>query len=326
MTNREFLMILQETALNTPNLTTGAPTTAKFLYIALDGANNFTMRPKRKDYEIGHGGGIAVPRIIGSDMTEVVGELTTELYSSQTKILSDWALTNINAGQTSPWTTTELAGDLASCSVYHGIARSDGTIKRRRYAGTKATSYNLQGSADQQKWKLKLGLRATTPIGNSFAVISASDPTTTEFPTIVESQLPTDPWVFIHAAGGLTVGASRTSFKSLELDVQNAIDGEWFENRYATVNRFYGRRTKLKASFWYKPSPDDRADYEAATAKSLSFALANGTNTATFTLGASSLYTDISDDLDPGKTYFQNLEATSLYDPATATDLGFVYS
>src|SRR4051794_40987135 len=116
-------MIVIESAYGTPKATPAAGT--EKIYTRLSGGNAFTVVGDPMWYEIMYGGGEATKAVGGSDQMECTGQLTTELYGSQAVFMSNWFGQKINAGQTTPWVTTEPPGDLPSCSVYHAVQRSD---------------------------------------------------------------------------------------------------------------------------------------------------------------------------------------------------------
>ena len=91
-------------------------------------------------------------------------------------------------GQTAPWTTTEPAGDLASVAIYHAIARSDGSIKRRVYLGCKVDGWDVEVSEDGTIATLSLDISGSTPQGNQFD--SSADPTAVTFPAPTDAQMP----------------------------------------------------------------------------------------------------------------------------------------
>src|SRR5271165_5801455 len=222
--SREFLYLVQESAYKTPVATPIVyPTaSANAFYIRLDGSNAFTMRPRPVMVAVPYGGGVAIDAFRVSDKIECKGRLVCKLYAGAlSQFLLQWAAQTINTAQTSPWTTTEPAGDLASVSVYHAIQRSDGSIKRRVYLGTKVDGWDLEVSEDGTIAMLNLDLLASTPQGNQFD--SSTDPTATAFPVPTDSpnQMPVNPYVFIHASGGLTVGSARTQFQALKLSSKN---------------------------------------------------------------------------------------------------------
>lgn len=316
MAAREFLWVVKESAYKTKMASPTAGTDS--IFIRLDGANAFSMRAKPIQTQVAYGGGYATNAFTVSDQIECKGQLQTKLYASQAKLLLDWAATPINSGQTSPWTTTEPAGDLASCSVYHAIMRSDGTYKRRLYKGAKVNSGSVEVTRDGKIATLSLDLQASTPEGNAFD--SSTDPDATAFPAPAETAYPTDPYLFIHTAGNFTLGTSRTQFSAFKISWTNKMDPRWFENRFVNIHRFLGRESTLDATLYYKPSPNDRTSFEGLTAQSLSLALANGAKTTTFTFNAQNVLKDLDDDLPLDKVYEQKISVANYYDPTAASD------
>jgi hypothetical protein len=270
-------------------------------------------------YDIAYGGGVATNAITGSDQAECTGQLTTKFYGSQAVFLSNWFAQPVNSGQTSPWTTTEPAGDLASCSVYHAVQRSDGTYKRVRFAGVKVYSWKIDCSRESKVASLTLGLRGQKWVGNDYE--SSSDPNSTEFPAPTDAQLPSDPFRFIDLAGNFTIGASRTQFSSVSLSCTNTMDARWFENRFLSVCRFLGRKTTLDASLFYKPSPDDLSDYQNVAAKSVGVAFNNGTNSLTVDFNDANYFRKITKKLDVDKVYEIPVNITNNWDASAGTDL-----
>ncbi len=323
MAQREFLMLLKESSFVTPNLTTGAPTAGQFIYIRLDGDNNFTMRPNLMTETIQHGGGVNIPALRKGDRVECRGRLSVLLSAAQASFLLPWAITRINSGRTTPWTTTDAGsvmppGDLASVSVYHAIQRWDGTIKRRRYGGTKVTGYELTGSEDQRIWRLSLDLEAAKPFGNTDFGDSDADPTSTEFPAPADTVYPSDLYLWGHS--GLTIGTARTRVTSITVRGQNRMDPHTFFSKYLQINYFTGRETTVQANHLLLASPDDRAAFEAQTAKTTSVVLDNGTVETTLTLNTANQLSAVDDDLALGRAYSQGLTIANLYDTSVGGD------
>jgi len=325
--SREFLLLVEESAYKTPvasptvyNWTT--PNAANAFYIRLDGANTFTMRPRPVMVAVPYGGGVAIDAFRVSDKIECKGRLVCKLYAGLlSQFLLEWAAQPINSGQTAPWTTTEPAGDLASVSCYHAIVRSDGTIKRRVYLGTKVDGWDIDVSEDSTIATISLDLSASTPQGNQFD--SSTDPTAGTFPAPTDSpnQMPINPYVFTHASGGLTVGSARTQFQSLKLSSKNVIARRFWANRFVNLMRFVGRSTTLQAVNFYVPSPDDRTAYEGLTTETTSLALSNGTHSITWTLNTASVITQFEDQLPLNDLYTQTMTVTNQWDPTATGDM-----
>lgn len=318
MAAREFLMIVIESAYGTPKATPSAGT--EKIYIRLDGGNAFTMVGDPQMYEVMYGGGRAIPAIMGSDQMQCTGQLTTKFYGSQAVFMTKWMATQVNAAQTSPWTTTEPPDDLASCSVYHAVMRSDGTYKRIRWAGTKVTNWKVDCSRDSKIATLTLGLQSQKFLGNTFD--SSSDPDATEFPAPAESAYPVDPFRFIDLAGNFSIATSRTNFSAVSIAAQNATDPRWFESRFLMLHRFLGRRSTVDSTFLYKASPDDLATYQQMTVKALSLTFNNTVNTAVFQFNAANYFTKLTKVLPLDKVYELGWTMTNVWDPTAAAGAG----
>lgn len=319
MAVREFVLLVQESAYKTP---VGSPVLGtSMIYPRLSESNAMTMRPKPITVKVPRGGGQATMAYTKSSKTECVGTLKLVLCYSQAAFLLGWATTPINAGQTSPYVTTEPPGDLASMSLYHAIARSDGTIKRRVYLGTKCEGWSIANSSDSQLAILTLNIRASTPQGNQFD--SSTDPNSTIFPAPADTAFPTDPLLFDDLAGGVSIASSRTQFDMLNLESKHAMDPKFFESRYMSVHRFWGRATTLAIANYYKPTPDDRTTYEGVTVGAVSATWNNGTHTVVAQLNAQNVYTAADDDLGIDKCYMESMSMDNQWDASAATDVGF---
>jgi len=325
--SREFLYLVQESAYKTPVATPIVyPTaSANAFYIRLDGANTFTMRPRPVMVAVPYGGGVAIDAFRVSDKIECKGRLVTKLYAGAlSQFLLQWGGQQINTAQTSPWTTTEPAGDLASVSCYHAITRSDGSIKRRVYLGCKVDGWDVEVSEDSTIATLALDISGSTPQGNQFD--SSTDPSATTFPAPTDPQLPTNPYVFIHASGGLTIGSARTQFQSLKLASKNVIARRFWANRFVSLMRWVGRSTTLEAVNFYAPTPDDRTSYEGLTTETTSLALSNGTHSVTFNMNTASVISQFEDQLPLNDLYTQTMTITNQWDSTAGSDLAFAFT
>jgi hypothetical protein len=330
-TPREFLMVVQESAFKTPVTTPVVWTTAttyglanaSAYYVRLDGGNAFTMRPRPTGtVTVPYGGGFDVPAYMTADKQECKGQLTLILTVGQAPMWLSWAFQRINSAQTAPWTTTEPAGDLASCSIYHGIVRPDGSIKRRVYLGAKVDSASFTISEGSTIGKLQLGLSASTPQGNQFD--SSSDPTAGTFPAPADADFPVDPYLFIHAGGSGFItygGAVRTQFTELNLNTTNQLARRWYANRYLQILRLVGRKTTVASKLLYPlTAQDDRTNYEGLASEALSIELNNGTHGFTFGFNAQNVFTPFEDDLPLNDLYMQSSTENNLWDPSAGSD------
>jgi hypothetical protein len=321
--SREFLYLVQESAYKTPVASPVVGTSA--FYIRLDGSNAFTMRPRPVMVAVPYGGGVAIDAFRVADKLECKGRLVCKLYAGAlSQFLLQWGAQTINAAQTAPWTTTEPAGDLASVSCYHAIQRSDGSVKRRVYLGTKVDSWEIDVSQDGTIATISMDLSASTPQGNQFD--SSTDPTATTFPAPADPQLPVNPYVFIHASGNLTIGTARSTFQSIKIKSKNVLARRYWANRFINLMRFVGRSTTLEAQTFYAPTPDDRTSYEGLTTETTTFALNNGTHSITWTLNTASVITSLEDHLPLDDLYTQTLTITNQWDPSAGSDLALSFT
>lgn len=322
MSAREFLWIVKETALGTVQTDPVAGTDS--IYIRLVEGNAFTPVVAPVMDTIMWGGGLATTGEIISDHYNVSGTLKTKLYPAQAPFLLDWAATQVNAGQTLPWPTTEPPGDLASCSIYHGIMYSNGTYRRKRYSGAKVKSWRCEVSRGSTSAMLSLEVTACRAYGSG--ADSTSDPDATEFPAPADSAYPLGPYTFKMTSGGLKLGTTRSGYESLALAVTNVLDTRHFETSYAQVNRFLGRSATLDAELLFKASPDNRAAYEALTAQDSELTFDNGVNTCKIDFNAKGKIANLANDLPIDKVFMEKLTLGTVYDPATGVDLSVSFT
>ena len=334
--SREFLMIVEESAFKTPvaspvvwtTATTYGLANASAYYVRLDGGNAFTMRPHPVQKEIPYGGGLAIGRNRISDKQEVKGRLSLKLCTSTAPFFLSWGGVLVNSAGTAPWTYGgSTGGDLASCSVYHGIVRSDFSIKRRVYLGTKVAGWDLETSEDSTDVTLHLDLLASTPQGNQFD--SSLDPTSVVFPAPADDNFSDDFMVFTHAGGASFIdygGTVRTQFTDLHVSVRNKIARKYFANKYVQLLENFGRDTTIATKLLYAPTPDDRTNYEGLTSEAVSIKINNGTHGFTIGCNAQNVFEQLEDDLPLQDFYMQTSTEKNLYDPVAGSDFTLTFS
>jgi hypothetical protein len=322
MPAREFLWIVKESALGTAMTSPAAGTDS--IYIRLIDGNSFSMVAEPVIEEIPYGGGFAVTAEAVSDHYGCTGQLKSKLYPSQAPLLLSLLATRVGAGQTTPWLTTEPPGDLASISVYHAVRRSDGTYRRKRFAGVKAKGGRIEVGRESTTATLTLDLQACRSYGN--AMDGSSDPDATEFPAPTETDYPSAPYTFKNTAGHVNVGSSRTQYDSLAIAIQNALDGRWFETSYLTLNQFCGRASTLDVDLYLKSSPDDRSAFEAITAQTCSVVFNNGINSATVQFNGKNHIAKLPYDLPVDKAYMTKLSLKNRFSPSAGEDMSVTFA
>jgi hypothetical protein len=318
---REYLLVVRESALNTPISSPVLGT--DMVYIRLADGNAFKMRAKPVIQKVMYGGGLAVASEAISDRYEVVGTLDTLLYPTQAQLLLDWATTRINSAQTSPWTTTEIPGDLASCTIYHAIRQSTGAYNLKQFSGVKVTSAKIDVSSDATIAKLSLGLMGSKQLGFG---TETGDPTNTPFPAPAETSYPTGPYTFAMTSGYLSIGGTvRSGYANLGINVTNKIDGQFFETPYRQILQFLGRDCQLQTKLLYKPTPDDGISFENLAAQALAVTFANGVTGQNLTLNFNGQNTiiDLPYDLPLDKVYMLDMTLDNRFDPSAPGDFGF---
>lgn len=331
---REFLMIVEESSYGTPVATPTVWTTAttyglanaEAYYIRLDEGNAFTMRGRPVEVTVPYGGGVAIPAYRVSDKIECKGKLKVKLSVSQAPFLLSWAGVQVNSGGTTPWTTTgNLAGDLASCSVYHAIQRSDGTYKRTLYPGVKVAGWSLTASEGSPVGTLDLDLVGQKFEGNTYD--SSLDPTSTVFPAPADDNFPSDPFLFIHTNSLLTIaGASRSQISSLAIHVENKLARSFFNSRWVGLLQMKGRTTTVASKLLYAATPDDRTAYEDLTAGTVSIGYNNGTHGFVMNMNAQNIMDPFEDDLALEDVYWQSNTENNLYDPTAGSDFTLAFT
>lgn len=330
---REFLMAVEESAFKTPVASPVVWNTstlyglgnASAYYVRLDQGNAFTMRPRPVQVPIPYGGGVAIGASRVSDKIECKGRLRLLVTAATIPFWLSWAGVRIGSAQTTPWTTTEPVGDLASCSIYHAIQRSDGSFKRRVYLGCKVDGWGLEASESSTVATLNLEISGSTPQGNQFD--SSSDPTSTIFPSPADNNFATDYLLWIHTNALLTIaGTGRSAITELKVDVKNTLARSYYNDRFAQFLRFVGRHSTVATKLLYEPTPDDRTNYEGLTPETVSIGLNNGTHGLVMNLNAQNVMDPFEDDLPLDNVYWQSNTENNLWDPVAGSDFALSFS
>jgi hypothetical protein len=319
MPAREFLLLIKESALNVPMTTPVAGVDSMYIRLS-EGEFNMEVEPVIQT--IGYGGGFAVTAESVTDHYGVKGSLKTKLYPTQALMLLDWLTTRIDAAQTSPWTTTENAGDLASVTVYHAILQANGVFRREKHTGVKCASGSIDISRDSTTGVLSLDLQGCRTFPNAYDASVAPD--ATEFPPPAEADYPYGAYTFTQTAGLLTIDSVRTQYKSINFKVNNKLNGEWFETSYLTKNEFTGRDVTMDVDLLLKAPPDDRASHETVAPLAASFGFDNGVagQAITINMYARNVVSGLKRSLPMDKSYMQKLTLKSHWDPAANAGAG----
>lgn len=209
---REFLIITPEATYGTFNSSGTAS------YIPLDDGNSFSGYPKPLMYKVKSAHTANKIAQYGSQKTGIQLGLKTHAYVALMPTLMGWGTQEINSGQTLPWVTTEPVGDLASCTVDHGMMLSNGTWDYERFLGVKVKSLSLTGSNDSQLLMANLAMVAKNmqpDFWNSSSAPTLTLPAATSYPTAI--------YAFQQSAGALTYGTVRSNYQSIEAKWDNTL-------------------------------------------------------------------------------------------------------
>ena len=302
--SREFLIFQQESAFMTP-IPSGAvvwPTSSpNTFYARLTGGDAFTMRPRLMPVTVPYGGGFATTAFTVNDKLICEGRYTTDFYAGAfSKFLLTWAAQQINhLGTGGPWTYTGVPGNLATCCIWHAILQGDGTWKTRLYLGVMVKSWSFTISEQSTIGSLTLDLVGAKAQGNHWdtsidPVVTAAAGTAPTYPggstaSVIgppaNNNLPTVPYVFVNASGGLVLEQTgsatpvRTTFQSLSMNCQNMVMSRFWANRFVQFLQFCGRKATFSASnFLTSTTPDDReGPFEQNLPTTVTLALTAGT-------------------------------------------------
>lgn len=320
---RESLVLMHESAYGTPVLTSGVvdytATTSTFV-IPLVESNSFQADFVPSIVFIPFGGGLDVHYDAVADQYGVTAQFQTLAYPSLLAFLLDAACTRINTGQTSPWTTTEPACDLASIAAYHTFKMRSGTQKRRKLTGGKIQTLTVSASRQDPRVKVSGTIVFQKETGN--AAEASSDPDGTEFPLPADTNLPTGPYLFSHTSANFKrISTAVASYSSVGVTINNKLAPEWFESKFISICSALGREATMTADLLLKSSPDWRSDYQALTTRAYSLKFDNGTKSSLIDFGNSNTVTGLPYELPLGKEFMQKVTITNRWNASASTDI-----
>jgi hypothetical protein len=303
---REFLRLTQEAVFGTFN---ASPSAGQQIFISLPSDNAFTVR-RTMDPAWVRSQGVSGRRIKKIARThDVGGKLTTLVRPSQAALLATLA-----AGVTSG-----NCGNLVSFTADHGVYLEDGscTAALFRYLGCKIADATFAVTNTGEGVNMMADL---TIIGKTTAAITGSDLATPDVDDLTALDNET-PYAFQDCAGALSIGSARTDFTSVSIHLANKLAP--FRGETAAISKldYRSRDIEVTIANLYK-SKQDRTDYEAITAKTLSITFTEGAFSMAFDFGANNFFDAPQDDLKLADGHFmQTVTLQNLVDPATGLDL-----
>jgi hypothetical protein len=251
-------------------------------------------------------GGSNRPVMDGASQQATKGSINTLLFLSQAKALLPWMFTV--AG-------TPLDAQSATFDHKYRMGDASSTLVYQRHLGAKCRQATLTAGNN--------GRANLFALSAQYDFLSAATITNTDFATPVLTDYPwatATPATFQMTAGGFTLNAARTKFRSLEISVANTTEPLYDEGVTPNTIFWGGRRVTLKASFRLV-SQADRADFLAVTSRAATVVITDGTTTVTFAFHANCKYTEATDSLPLGGAPYQMLTAEALVDATAGSDL-----
>lgn len=310
--SREFAVLTIESAYGT--IQTSPTLNTQFIPLRLNEGNAVTVRrsPVRQVVRTADTRNRRAFQI--SERHSVAGQIKCLAYVAHMPLLMRWALTPINSGQTSPWTTSEQPNDLASCTLDHAIEDpTNGTITRYRYTGLKVESGSLTFDNQTDMGVLTLNVIGKTTGSTSFAV-----PTDSDYPATVYC---------LQDLTTIGLGGTTTNIRSIALNWTNDMAARFDELSSLASCRLRGRTVDLTASLLYKISPDRRTQFNNQTALTCEFTFTNGSNTMVWDFYDNCTLSSVGDQTPLAEEFEQELTAESFYDAATDdSDFGISFT
>lgn len=292
---RQWLAVTPETTYGTYN-TAGSPT-----WIRLWDSNAFTMRPRPLVATIrsADGGNRRRQRVASRQFSS--GALSTLFYPSQASVLLNWAAT--------------LSSYVPqSCTIDHW----DG-VRARRYLGCLVKTLAIRSAATENDGVATLAfeLVALQPASPD---PSLPEPAATLFP--VET-----PYTHQQSAGLVTIGSTRSKYRSLEITIGNRLVPTWDESVYPTAIYWTGRDIDFSTAIQYL-SATDRASFESQTplACSVGWSQASPAHSVAMNFEAANYLDRVIDDLPLDGAGYQSLSLQSFFDNTALNDLTMTIS
>jgi hypothetical protein len=263
-------------------------------YPRLVGGNAFTMRkgPQRQVIRSADAGNRRVQVV--SARKVYAGTLNMALYPSQAAY----------------WLTalTGLAGNaLPSYSIQYWDS-----VQAWRFVGCIAQSGKITSSATADEVMLSINW-----------IAQQRDNTFTTFAQPAASNYPTEvPYEHYESASNFTLGGSAiTKYKTLEVNINNILQGTWDEQQYITSLLYCGRDLDLSFGPQYLATTY-RTDFESQTALtfSVNWTRSSPAHSLTLNCETNSYMSTIDDDLPLDGPGYQTIGVQVFYDPTNSTD------
>lgn len=287
---RQWLAMTPETTYGVYN------TTGTQMWVRLTDNNAFTVRPKPLVATIRSADGGNRRRQRVSSREAVSGTLNTLFYPSQAPAMLSWG---VNLNNYTPQSYT--------------IDHFD-SVRVRRYLGCLVKTMTIGCAAAKNDGIATLSFEI---LGQQPA---SPDPTLAE---PLPSAFPTEsPYTHQQSAGLVSIGGTRTKYRSIELKVKNLLIPTWDETTFPSAIYWGGRDVDWTVAVQYV-STIDRANFESQTPLPCSIGWSQQTpaHSASFNFAATNFIGSLTDDLPLDGAGYETLLMQTFYDNTAATDL-----
>jgi hypothetical protein len=264
--------------------------------------NPVTDQPKPIHWEVRDAGGSGKRAQTGSAQNALDFKISTLMYPSQLKVFLTAAFTPSGTRGLPTYTVDQFK----SLDV-------DGTKKYTRWLGCMVEKCTVRAVATGQGILFLVDQDWTAgSFSHSITSTDFGDPALNTYPS-------GQPMNLTQMATHLTVGSRTANFKEVMISVSNVIDKIYDENSNPTP-QFYGARDVDWSANFRFTADSFRPAYEAVTAVGASFAVTDGTNTATWNLQSTNFYKSVDDELPIDRAFYQKVGGAAYLDVAGGTD------
>lgn len=232
------------------------------------GFKNMSTRPP---WRIMDSSGQNVPRLTGSEIYTVGTKYTSRAYWETVQYMVG-ALTRVNTGQTAPWGTGELPGDLASGTIDFAYTDSTNAFRYGRNTGCKVGGATISCGNNPESPFLMLDYDfvGSTPLPNAYG---GAAPTISDIPTPGLTSYPSTPITFQECVFTYE-GATFNLFDKFSIKFDHKLKPYFDNSRFANRIHLKGRTVTLSAHILFTNSTSPRdAYYEARAAITSGIAL-----------------------------------------------------
>lgn len=266
--------------------------------------NGWTVRENPEFWRIKSAASNNQDVLVGSDISNVGGDLKLYMRGSYSQFLIDLATNLIGSA----------CKDLGSFTADYGTFTEDGTCTAAytRYLGCKFGSLRMTCDNTNQGQLLK----------GAFGVVAKETApiTVTDFPIPLPADYDNDkPFSLRDTSGAILVDTLPRDPESLDIAVENVLNPYRGNSKYISMLRANGRTSKTTMRGLYLNNAD-RVAYQGIAPKALKITFTNATHKMVWDFGAHNLITMIADDFKMSDYNRQTLTIDNFLDGPGGTD------